>query len=419
MNDEELDADSPMLEQGLETIAVVGYAGRFPSANSVDQLWQNLQAGEDGMHWFSDEELDALGISPGIYRQKSFVPRGTRIEGFDEFDAVRFGFSPREAANTDPQSRLMLEVCHEALEHAGYAPFDTPGEVGVFAGCNPVDYAVLLGAVDYTDSAGAFDRMIGNDRDFLATRVAHRLNLTGPALNVQSACSTSLVAVHLAAQHLLEYQCSMALAGGVSLNFRQGVGYFYQPGMILSPDGYCRAFDANASGTTLGQGSCIVVLKRFSDAIADGDTIHAILTGSAINNDGATKVSYTAPSVEGQARVIAAAQAVAGVEAQDITYVEAHGTGTLLGDPIEVAALTQAFDLTGGQKDPGFCGIGSIKSNIGHLDAAAGIAGFIKAVLAVRDGVIPRRSITSNRIQRSTSKTVRSMSPRRHANGQL
>ena len=375
------------LSDDIEKIAVVGMAGRYPGAPDVESFWQNLVDGVDSLHEFSDEELDELGIGSEIYGRENFVRRGTILPGHDCFDHEMFGFSPREAAIIDPQSRVFLETAHAALEHAGYDPFSVPGEVGVFAGCNPIDYALLLGQTDPTDSLTSFDQMIGNDRDFLATRVSHRLNLKGPAINVQSACSTSLVAVHLAAQHLLDYHCSMALAGGVSINLRQGVGYFYQQGMILSPDGVCRAFDRNANGTTLGQGSGAVVLKRLSDAIADGDTIHAVIAGSAINNDGSGKISYTAPSAEGQAEVIATAHAVAGLGGDEITYVETHGTGTNLGDPVEIAGLTKAFRQTTDETE--FCAIGSVKTNVGHTDAAAGITGFIKAVLAVREGVIP------------------------------
>ena len=379
---EEIDID------GVEQVAVVGMAGRFPAAPNIEAFWENLQKGADCLHTFSDAELEDLGVLDAVRGHENFVPRGSILEGYDRFDAERFGFRPREAAMTDPQARVFLETAHEALEHAGYDPFNAPGEVGVFAGCNPIDYALLLGRPDPTDSLSGFDQMIGNDRDFLATRVSHRLGLTGPALNVQTACSTSLVAIHLAAQHLLEHQCSMALAGGVSLNFRQGIGYFAQQGMILSPTGACRAFDQRADGTTLGQASAAVVLKRLSDAVADGDTIHAVLAASAINNDGSDKISYTAPSVEGQAEVIATAHALADVTGDDITYIEAHGTGTHLGDPVEVSALTKAFRLT--TDGVGHCAIGSVKTNVGHTDAAAGVTGFIKAVLCVREGVIPQ-----------------------------
>tara|TARA_R110002049_G_scaffold27321_2_gene94046 strand:+ start:134117 stop:140011 length:5895 start_codon:yes stop_codon:yes gene_type:complete len=371
----------------VEKVAIVGLAGRYPGAPNIETFWQNLVDGVDSLHEFTDAELDQLGIPESVYNQPNFVRRGTILPEHDCFDHSLFGFSPREAAIIDPQSRVLLETAYTALEHAGYDPFTAPGDVGVFAGCNPVDYALLLGNADPTDSLTSFDQMIGNDRDFLATRIAHRLNLKGPAINVQSACSTSLVAVHLAAQHLLDYHCSMALAGGVSINLRQGVGYFYQPGMILSPDGKCRAFDRDANGTTLGQGAGMVVLKRLSDAIADNDTIHAVIAGSALNNDGAGKISYTAPSADGQAEVVATAHAVAGLRGDDITYIETHGTGTNLGDPVEIAGLSKAFRQT--TDATGFCAIGSVKTNVGHTDAAAGITGFIKAVLAVREGLIP------------------------------
>ena len=257
-----------------------------------------------------------------------------------------------------------------------------------FAGSNPNDYAALLGTADPSDSLAAFDQLIGSDKDFLATRVSHRLNLRGPALTLQTACSTSLVAVHVAVQSLLNYECSMALAGGVTANFRQGGGYFYQDGMILSPNGACRAFDASADGTTLGQGCGVAVLKRLSDAIEDGDSIFAVVKASAINNDGAAKISYTAPSEDGQAEVIALAHELAGINADSIAYVETHGTGTKLGDPIEIAALTRAF--AAGTSRKGYCAVGSAKTNLGHTDAAAGITGFIKTVLALRHRQIPQ-----------------------------
>lgn len=370
-----------------DRIAVVGLAGRFPGAPDIETFWENLVNEVDSLHTFTDDELRELGIPDSILEMENFVRRGTILPDHDRFDAKRFGFSPREAAMTDPQARVFLETVHDALEHAGHNPFDVPGEVGVFAGCNPVDYALLLGRPDGTDSLSAFDQMIGTDREFLATRVAHRLGLQGPAINVQSACSTSLVAIHLAAQHLLDFQCSTAVAGGVSINLRQGVGYFYQQGMILSPDGVCRAFDNDANGTTLGQGSGAVVLRRLADALEDSDTIHAVIAASALNNDGDRKISFTAPSVEGQAEVIATTHALADLSAEDITYIETHGTGTKLGDPVEIAGLTRAFRLTTQAK--GFCAIGSVKTSVGHTDAAAGVTGFIKAVLAVREGLIP------------------------------
>jgi acyl transferase domain-containing protein len=379
--------DSPLSDEAADHIAVVGVAGRFPESPNIETFWDNVRHGRDCLHTFTDDELDALGIPASRYNQPNFVRRGTRLPNMDAFDAAFFGLTPREAATLDPQSRLFLETSYLALESAGFDPFAIDEPVGVFAGCNPNDYALLLGVADPTDSLGAFDQMIGTDRDFLATRVAHRLGLRGPAMTVQTACSTSLVAVHMAVQSLLNYECSIALAGGVSVNLRQGVGYFAQPGMILSPTGVCRAFDANADGTTLGQGVGAVALKRLTDAYADGDPILAVVRATAINNDGSEKLSYTAPSENGQAEVITTAHELAGVTSDTITYVETHGTATKLGDPVEIAALTRAF--APGTERTGYCAIGSAKTNFGHTDAAAGITGFIKAVLSLNHAELP------------------------------
>ena len=370
-----------------ETIAVVGLAGRYPESPDIDELWETFRTGRDCLRTFSPEEMKERGVPAEYFERKNFVSRGTAMPDVDAFDAAFFGFTPREAAVMDPQSRIFLETCYEALENSGTDPFRYPEAIGVFAGSNPNDYAALLGVADPSDSLAAFDQLIGSDKDFLATRVSHRLNLRGPALTLQTACSTSLVAIHLAAQSLLNYECSMALAGGVTVNFRQGVGYFYQQGMILSPEGTCRAFDADAEGTTLGQGCGVVVLKRLSEAIEDGDHIWAVLKSSATNNDGASKISYTAPSEDGQAEVIALAHELAGVSADSISLIEAHGTGTKLGDPVEIAALTRAFAHGTDRKQ--FCAIGSAKTNLGHTDAAAGVTGFIKAVLALANRQLP------------------------------
>ncbi|MCP5031911.1 MAG: type I polyketide synthase, partial [Actinomycetia bacterium] len=370
-----------------EFIAVVGMAGRFPESPDLEAFWDNLRSGRDCLHTFSDAELDELDIPAHYYQQDNFVRRGTILPERDNFDARFFGFTPNQAAIMDPQARIFLETCYQALESAGYDPFDTGATVGVFAGSNPNDYALLLGVADPTDSLSAFDQLIGVDRDFIATRVSHNLGLTGPAMTLQTACSTSLVTIHTAVQSLLTYECSMALAGGVSVNLRQGVGYFYQPGMILSPAGECRAFDARAEGTTLGQGCGVVALKRLADAEDDNDTILAVVRATAINNDGSAKISYTAPSEDGQANVIATAHGLAGVESDSIDYVETHGTGTLLGDPIEVAALTRAFRPGTSRRQ--YCAIGSAKTNVGHTDAAAGVTGFIKTVLSLVNGEIP------------------------------
>ncbi len=333
------------------------------------------------MQGVTDEELDELGISSELYNRPSFIRRGTRLPFADCFDARFFGFTPREAEMMDPQNRVFLETCYGALENAGYDPNGIDVPVGLFAGSNPNDYASLLGVADPSDSLSAFDQLIGSDKDFLATRVAHKLNLKGPVLTLQTACSTSLVAVHMAVQSLLNYESTICLAGGVTVNLRQGVGYFYQDGMILSPEGKCRAFDANASGTTLGQGCGVAVMKRLDEALEDGDYIYAVIRGSAVNNDGADKVSFTAPSESGQAEVIAMAHELADVESDSIGYVEAHGTGTKLGDPVEIAGLTRAF--APGTDRTTYCAIGSAKTNFGHTDAAAGITGFLKTVMCL------------------------------------
>jgi non-ribosomal peptide synthase protein (TIGR01720 family) len=373
---------------GVEGIAVVGMAGRFPGAAGVDEFWQNLRAGVESIRRLSPDELREAGVDPALAAHPDYVPARGAVDGIEWFDAAFFGIPPREAEVTDPQHRMFLEVAWEALERAGIDPSRPPGRVGVYAGCGMNTYAQTLNSFGRLAKAvGGMAALVGNDKDYLATRVAYKLGLTGPAVLVQSACSTSLVAVHLAAQALLSYQCDVAMAGGVSLLLPQG-GYLWQQGSIGSRDGHCRAFDARASGTVVGGGAGVVVLRRLEDALADGDPVIAVIRGSAINNDGAVKVGFTAPSVEGQAEVIAEAQSLAGVPADTITYVEAHGTGTELGDPIEVAALTQAF-RAGEAAGTGFCALGSAKTNVGHLDTAAGVTGLIKTSLALHHGEIP------------------------------
>jgi phthiocerol/phenolphthiocerol synthesis type-I polyketide synthase E len=372
---------------GLE-IAVVGMAGRFPGAPGVDALWANLRAGVESIRRFSDEELAAAGVPEPLRADPAYVPAGGALAEVDRFDAAFFGFTPREAQVTDPQQRLFLEVAWEAMEHAGYDSARVPGRVGVYAGTSMSSYYLnLLSRPDVTAAAGDMAVYMGNDKDFLATRAAFKMGLEGPAVVVQTACSTSLVAVHMACQALLGGDCDMALVGGSTVAANQHTGYLYQQGNIRSPDGHCRAFDADARGTVSGNGVAIVALKRLEDALADGDTVQAVILGSAINNDGSAKIGFTAPRVEGQAAAIRAAHAAADVDPATITLVEAHGTGTELGDPIEIEALTQAFRA--GTDRTGFCAIGSIKTNIGHLDVAAGIAGFIKTTLALRTGEIP------------------------------
>ncbi|HWQ34985.1 MAG TPA: amino acid adenylation domain-containing protein [Blastocatellia bacterium] len=372
---------------GSFEIAVIGLTGRFPGAESVDQFWRNLCDGIEGISFFTGEEIEASGISPEVAQDPSYVRASGTLRDVDLFDASFFGFYPREAEILDPQQRIFLECAWSALENAGYDPATYSGLIGVYAGTgfNTYLHTNLLASRAIRESIQPYQLTINSDKDFLPTRVCYKLNLRGPGVNVQSACSTSLVAIHLACQSLLNYQCDMALAGGVSLYLRKG--YQYQEGGILSPDGHCRAFDASAQGTVPGSGAGIVVLKRLTDALADGDCIYAVIKGSAINNDGSLKVGFTAPGVEGQAEVIAMAQAMAGVSPETISYVEAHGTGTALGDPIEIAALTQAFSL--GTQEKNFCAIGSAKTSVGHLDAAAGVTGFIKTVLALNHGLIP------------------------------
>jgi acyl transferase domain-containing protein/acyl carrier protein len=376
---------------GLE-IAIVGMAGRFPGAPDIASFWNNIRDGMESVVSYTDAQLRERGVPEALLSDPGYVKAGVPFDGADLFDAAFFGYTPRDAEQLDPQHRIFLECAWEALEHAAVVPQRYPGTVGVYAGSGASLYMIrqLLPHHRLADGGNIADLlglMSGNLADTLCTRVAYKLNLRGPAVTVQTACSTSLMAVHTACQALLNHECDMALAGGVSLNLLQNGGYRYQPGAIFSPDGHCRAFDARAGGTLLGSGAGIVVLKRLEDALRDGDTIHAVIKGSAANNDGADKVGFTAPSISGQASVIRAAQEMAGVAADSIGYVEAHGTGTTLGDPIEVAALTQAFRDSTARK--GYCAIGSVKTNIGHLDAAAGVTGLIKTVLALSHRILP------------------------------
>jgi acyl transferase domain-containing protein len=367
-------------ESTIEAVAIIGMAGRFPGAANVAEFWANLVAGRETIAEISGPER----TGPGAY-----IPRRGLLEKPEWFDAAFFGVSPREAEVMDPQQRVFLEECWAALEDASCDPTRYAGAIGVFAGMSNNTYWAqnVVHHPELAESVGWLTAMMGNEKDYLATRVAYKLNLRGPALSIHTACSTSLVAVCQAVQSLLAYSCDVALAGGVSITFPHERGYHYDEGGILSPDGHCRAFDANAAGTVFSNGVGVVALKRLSEALADGDHIYAVIKGAALNNDGSNKVSFTAPSVEGHAEVIALAHAMAGVDPRSIGYVEAHGTGTPLGDPIEVAGLARAFRA--GTNDVGFCALGSVKTNIGHLDAAAGIAGLIKAALAVKQGKIP------------------------------
>jgi amino acid adenylation domain-containing protein/non-ribosomal peptide synthase protein (TIGR01720 family) len=371
---------------GLE-IAIIGMAGRFPKAANLEQFWQNLRTGVEGITFFTDEELSAAGIPPALVAHPNYVKAAAIIDGIELFDANFFGIAAREAEILDPQHKLLLECAWEALEKAGYVGTRRP--VGVFAGSAQNSYVFnnLIANPEILVSQGRMAISLANEKDFLASRLSYKLGLEGPSVSVQTACSTSLTAVHLACQSLLSGDCELALAGGVSIQPPQHPGYLYQPDSTSSPDGRCRTFDAAARGTMSGQGFGMVVLRLLEDALAAGDHIHAVIKGSAANNDGSLRVGFTAPSRDGQARVIAAAQMRAEVEADSISYVEAHGTATPLGDPIEVAALTKAFRETTDRR--GFCALGSVKTGIGHLDAAAGIASLIKATLALEHQEIP------------------------------
>ncbi len=372
-----------------DAIAIVGLAGRFPGADDVDALWANLCAGVEGIERLSDDTLRAAGVSDAELTNPKLVKAAGTIRDFDAFDAGFFGLNPREAEVLDPQHRVFFESAWSALESAGVDPTRFPGSIGVFAGTGLNTYLLYNLAANpaAVASVGVFSAAIASDKDALTQRLAYLLNLRGPAVTVQSACSTSLVAVQLACQSLQAYQCDLALAGGVTVKTPQRAGYLYTEGGVSSPDGHCRSFDAAARGTVPASGCGVVALRRLEDALADGDAILAVIRGAATNNDGAAKVGFTAPGVDGQAEVIALAQAAAQVEPDSIGLVEAHGTATPLGDPIEVAALTRVFRTQTNMR--GYCALGSVKSNLGHLDAAAGVTGLIKAALAVAHGVVP------------------------------
>jgi len=370
--------------------AVVGMSGRFPGAENPLALWTNLRAGTESITFFSDEELLAAGESPEQLRDPAYVKASGRLANIDKFDAAFFGMSPRDAAVFDPQHRVFLECAWEAFEDAGYVAERFDGPVGVFAASGGAEYLMhnLLPNRQVMESVGAWlVRHTGNDPNFLATRVSYELDLNGPSMSIQTACSSSLAAVHVACQSLLNGECDMALAGGSTIYPEQNRGYLYKEGEILSPDGHCRAFDANSAGTVMASAVGCVVIRRLEDAMRDGDRVLAIIRGSAINNDGSQKVGYLAPSVTGQARVVSEALAISGIHPEDVSYIEAHGTGTLIGDPIEITALTQAFRAETDKQQ--FCAIGSLKTNLGHTGEASGICGFIKTVLALQHREIP------------------------------
>ncbi len=369
-------------------IAIVGLACRVPGAADVDAFWRNLCAGTEAITRFDDDALRAAGIDPALLADPAYVKAGTVLADCDRFDASFFGYTPREAEILDPQQRLFLECAWEALESAGVDPARASGPIGVFAGSGLSQYLLyhLLPRRDLMRNLGEFQVFNANDKDFLATRVSYELDLRGPSLSVNTACSTSLVAVHLACQSLAGFECDLALAGGVSLSNFGPTGYLYVPGSILSPDGRCRPFDAQARGTVASNGVGVVALKRLEDALAADDAIVAVIRGTAINNDGAAKVGFTAPSVSGQSAVITQALANADIEPETIAYIEAHGTGTELGDPIEVTALAEALGRRPADAPP--CWLGSVKSNLGHLDTAAGIVGLIKTALMLQHGLL-------------------------------
>ncbi|GAA5076124.1 polyketide synthase [Lysobacter panacisoli] len=376
-----------------EPIAIIAMAGRFPGADDVEGFWNNLCEGRDSITKFRIDELDP-SIGASDRNDPSYVAARGVIEGVELFDAAFFGIGPREAELMDPQQRIFLELCWECLERGGHVPdatatADGTNITGIFAGMNNATYFQRHASVhpELVNRVGALQVMLGNEKDYIATRVAHKLNLTGPAVSVHNACSTSLVAIAQAAESLQSGLCDMALAGGIAVTCPPRSGYLYQEGSMLSPDGHTRTFDAQAKGTVFGDGAAVVLLKRLSDAIADGNTVYAVIRGAALNNDGANRASFTAPSSEGQAAVIALAHDKAGVDPRSIGYVEAHGTATPLGDPIEIEGLTRAFRR--GTQDTGFCRIGSLKSNVGHLVTAAGAAGVIKTALALHEKRIP------------------------------
>jgi acyl transferase domain-containing protein/thioesterase domain-containing protein len=372
----------------LEGVAVVGFAGRFPQAANIEQFWANLTAGRDCFSEFTVEDVVREGIPREIAQSPDYIRRCPVVENPAGFDARLFRYSPKEAELIDPQQRILLECAWEALGHAGYDPNRFPGLIGIWAGTGLNNYFLknIISRGSFEETAVS-QAIISNDKDYAASRIAYKMNLRGPAVVVQTACSTSLVSVSTACQALLTYQCDMALAGASFLQTPRARGYLYHEGDIFSPDGYCRAFDKAANGTVLGEGCGLVVLRRLADAVAEGDNILAVIRGYAVNNDGAARAGYTAPGVTGQMDLVTTAMAMAGVRAEEISYIEAHGTGTQLGDPIEVSALTQVFQHTTDER--GFCGLGSVKNNIGHLDVAAGIAGLIKTICALQYRQLP------------------------------
>jgi len=367
-------------------IAVIGMSGSFPGADSIDSFWENLISAKCSISDVNDETLIQEGIAKEVFNDPSYVKKTASISNLKSFDAQFFGYTPNEAKLMDPQQRIFLEHSWKALESSGYIPDECDELVGVYAGCGMNRYQLTTYDINTAGfGVSDFQKMLASEKDYLTTRVSYKLNLRGPSINVQTACSTSLVSVQLAVLGLQTYQCDMALCGGVSANVPHKIGYSHAEGMIFSKDGYCKPFTNSGAGTIFGEGVGVVVLKRMSEAVDDGDNIIAVIKSAAVNNDGNNKVGYTAPSSEGQTEVVALAQDLAGIDSRDIRFVETHGTATVLGDPIELAGLTDAFEVT----DNPYCALGTLKANIGHLDTAAGIASLIKTILVANKKVIP------------------------------
>lgn len=368
-------------------IAIVGMGCKLPMANDLTTFWENLLEGVEAVQFFTDKELIAKGINEDLLKQKNFVKAAVQLQDKEYFDAEFFGISPREAELMDPQQRILLECAYQTIEHAGYSPEQYPADVGVFLGADASSYFIhqIINHPELMQTTDQAQLIYTNSS--AATQISYRLGLTGPSMDINTACSTSLVAIHAACRSLLFYECDAALAGGASINASSELGYLYKKDSILSPDGHCRAFDEQAAGTVPGQGVALVLLKRLSDALNDGDTIYSVIRGTAINNDGAKKIGYTAPSIEGQIAVLNKAIALADVDPETVRYIECHGTGTLLGDPIELTALKEAYRPGAGPHS--LCYLGSLKTNLGHLNSAAGVAGLIKTVLTLYHKKIP------------------------------
>lgn len=381
--------NSTVQKSSGKDIAIIGMAGRFSGVTNTEEFWDAISSGKETITYYTKEELLKKGVDKSLLENENYVFANGTIETADQFDSAFFGVTPREADFMDPQHRVFLESCYEALENAGYTSEKYPGDIGVFAGCGMNNYLMknLFQHHEALRSLGEFQTIINNNSDYLTTRVSYKLNLTGPSIDIQTACSTSLAAIHIACQNLISHTCDMALAGGVFIPIPQAEGYMYEPGGIFSPDGHCRPFDIEANGTLFGAGSGVVVLKRLEDAIRDCDTILGVIKGTAINNDGSNKVGYMAPSINGQTDVVRKAIAEANITVDSISYIETHGTGTKLGDPIEVNALTHVFKNYSDRRN--YCALGSVKANIGHLDAAAGVAGVIKVVLMLKNRKLP------------------------------